>query len=250
MNDRARRAFGPNLHIEGDALFFAGWWQMAFRIAPGTFILRNEETPDESTVIEEMAEELAAASLETVGHDLPMIYPITYTEFTLPTGSWSVWSDSLATAESALAERAGAESFLTDAPGRSESNPPVALSPELGGARRIGGLAPSIVLTIGVDSEKARHLEAALPECRFIARAFGEITPDGCGALIPTLLVVDAAEPVGREFIMEHRAAACGRFTPVVALTEAAEVPLGADVAVHPDLAVIAGVDAIRSLLP
>lgn len=250
VNEGARRGFGPTVHIEGDGLLLAGWWQLGFRISPNTFILREEEPPEDTKVIEELAEELAAAGLEIVGHDLPLIYPITYTEFTLPTGSWSVWSDSLVTAESALAARAGGESFFGQGAGASESAPPAGLSAELGGARRIAGLAPSMILTVGLPEEGARRLEAAMPECRFVVKAFGEITPDGCGTLIPTVLVVDAGDPTGVEFIMEHRASACGRFIPTVAVTSSDAVPLGADIAVGPDLGSPEGVEAIRGLLP
>lgn len=249
VNEGARRGFGPSVHIEGDGFLLGGWWQLAFRIAPGTFILREEEPPDETEAVGQLAEELAGAGLGVVGHDLPLIYPITYTEFTLATGSWAVWSTSLADAEAALSARAGADSFFGESPGPSDSAPPAGLSAELGGARRIAGLAPSMVLTVGLPEGRARQLEAAIPECRFVVKAFGEITPDACGTLIPTVLVVDAADPAGLEFIMEHRASACGRFIPTVALTVSDSVPLGADIAVDPQLTPL-GVEAIRGLLP
>ena len=31
VNEGAKRAFGPTLHVEGDYLFFDGWWQTATR---------------------------------------------------------------------------------------------------------------------------------------------------------------------------------------------------------------------------
>ena len=89
-----------------------------------------------------------------------------------------------------------------------------------------------------------------LPECRFESRALEAVTPDVCGSLLPTLMLVDATAPTGREFIMEMRAAACGRVIPVVALTPDGSVPLGADIAVDPTTPPLTWVQRIRALLP
>jgi hypothetical protein len=101
-----------------------------------------------------------------------------------------------------------------------------------------------------VDQAVADDLAAALADCRFVSKPLTEVTPDACGSLLPTLMVIDATTPVGREFIMELRAAACGRVVPVVALTNDAGVPLGADLAFAPDSAPITWVQPIRALLP
>jgi len=106
-----------------------------------------------------------------------------------------------------------------------------------------------VVLTIGVDEDRTRALEGNLLECRFVTRTFDDITPEMCGGIIPTVVVIDATEQTGKEFVMELRAAACGRFLPVAAVTTDRQVPLGADVALDPSNT-DAWVDPIRRLLP
>jgi len=70
-----------------------------------------------------------------------------------------------------------------------------------------------------------------------------------CGAIIPTVVLIDATGQTGREFVMELRAVACGRFLPVAAVTSDTQVPLGADVALDPSDP-DTWVDPIRRLLP
>lgn len=245
----ARQGFGPNVHIEGDCLFIEGWWQAVFRIAPQCFAVRNEEPPSHPDILQVVSERLQELGLSVVDSNPDRLYAITYTEIALGLVPWQVWSTEKAAADQALAERAGKDAFLADyttevSPTEADYN-----TAELGGARRVAGLPPSVVLAIGVDDDATKALQAHLTDCRFESRAFGTIQPEMCGSLIPTLVVIDATEPVGQEFVMELRAAACGRFLPVAALTPAAQVPLGADIALNPaDPA--SWVEPLRRLLP
>ena len=248
VNEGAKRAFGPTLHVEGDYLFFDGWWQAAIRISPHTFAIRSEDPPEETDFAERVAAALAARGLQDVGTDFPIIGAITYSEIALPPVVWSVWAPDAETGGAELNERAGRDAFLGD-----ETSPvPVEAdySAELGGARRLSGLPPSLVLALGVESATTQDLAAVLPECRFESRALEAVTPDVCGSLLPTLMLVDATAQTGREFIMEMRAAACGRVIPVVALTPDGAVPLGADIAVDPATPPLTWVQRIRALLP
>jgi hypothetical protein len=247
VNEGAKRAFGPTLHVEGDYQFFDGWWQAAIRITQQTFAIRSEEPPDETDVAEQVGTALAARGLQDLGTDFPIIGAITYSEIALPPVVWTVWAPDAEIGGAELNERAGRDAFLGD-----ETSPvptDADYSAELGGARRLSGLPPSLVLALGVDAATTQDLAAVLPECRFESRALEAVTPDVCGSLLPTLILVDATAQTAREFIMEMRAAACGRVIPVVALTPD-EVPLGADIAVDPATPPLTWVQRIRALLP
>ncbi len=247
-DEGAKRAFGPTLHIEGDILFFDGFWQAGLRVSPNTLAIRAEEPPDKTDALERAADLLAARGLTDVGSDYPLVGVITYGEIALGPVAWNVWSIDAATASADLTERAGRDTFLGD---DLKAEPEEAdYSAELGGARRLSGLPPSLVLTLGVAHETVDAVAAVLPDCRFVSKPLDEVTPDACGSLLPTLMVVDATTPVGREFVMELRAAACGRLVPVVALTDDGELPLGADVAFAPGSAPVDWVQPIRALLP
>ncbi len=244
-----RRAFGPTLHVEGDALFLAGWWHAAFRVAPDTFIVRNEEPPAPSAALAQLADELSARALHEVGVDLPLIQPVTYVELSLGSVSWTLWASDRASGEEALAARTSGDSFLTET---SSAGPGATtdVSTEWGGARRLAGLPPSVVLAVGLDAGRAEELRACLPDCSVEARAFEEITPDACGSLLPALVLVDATNSTGRDFVMELRASACGRFLPVAAVTEGTEPPLGAEEAIDATRPVSTWVETLRRLLP
>ncbi|MDQ6615394.1 MAG: hypothetical protein M3083_11775 [Actinomycetota bacterium] len=243
----ARRAFGPEVHVEGDALFLAGWWQTAFRVAPGVFMLRNEEPPDGSSVIEHLAEALSAAGLNEVGVDLPAMTLIVYTELTLADVSWTLWAADLPSGEQALEKRVTAESVF-GGPASQASEPD--LGGELGGARRLAGLAPWVILTVGLDSAVVDQLEAGLAECRFVSRGFSDIGPDGCGTLMPTLIMVDATEEVGRDFVEGLRSDVFCRFLPVAAVTPELQLPSGADISFDPSTPPGAWVEPLRRILP
>ena len=231
--DGAREAFGPTLHIEGDVLFLSGWWQAALRLAPDAFIVRNEPPREDSPVIEQVSEALAARGLREVGTGHPLIQPITYAELSLAGVEWSLWAPDAEIGERVLADRAGAESVPRDLapPDLAEVGD---FGSELEGARRIAGLPPSVVLTVGLAPDRVRELQVVLPECRFESRDLGEMAPEECGNLRPGLVVIDATGRAGREFVMELRAAACGRFLPVAAVTDAGGPPPGADIALDP----------------
>ena len=243
-----KTAFGPSLHIETDCLFFDGWWQAAFRISPDVFSIRNEPPPRETNVQELVAKELSDRGLVIVDTNPPLLYAITYTEIALGLVAWDIWAVDLPTANAALSARAGDDAFLgdysTDEPFKEAD-----YTAELGGARMLAGLPPSIVLTIGIDEERTRAIQGHLSDCRFVTHTFDTITPEMCGGIIPTVVVVDTSEQTGKEFVMELRAAACGRFLPVVAVTADTVVPLGADIALDP-AEPATWVEPIRRLLP
>ena len=247
----AKRSFGPTLHIEGDTLFLSGWWHAAFRVSDDVFAVRNEEPREEAPALAELVEALEGLGLSEVAVDHPLIQPITYTEMSLGQVSWAIWAVELAVAEQALVTRAGAETFLTDSPFAEPEEPVSAdFSAELGGARRVAGLPASLILTVGVEPTQAQELVAAMSDCRVESRSFAEFPPSACGALIPGVIVVDASDRTGREFIMELRTEACGRFLPVVALSESEELPLGADEVLDPRQPPAAWVAPLRALLP
>jgi hypothetical protein len=246
VHEGARTAFGPSLHLEGDCLFFDGWWQASFRISPLAFAVRNEDAPRETDVLKDVALELSGLGMQPVDTNPSLLYAITYTEIALGLVQWQVWAADAASANAAIAARAGADAFLND---YTDEFKEADYSAEIGGARRTAGLPPSIVLTVGVDQEETRALQAHMSDCRFETRTFDTITPEMCGSIIPTVVVIDASEQKGKEFVMELRAAACGRFLPVAAITPDMQVPLGADIALDP-VDPNAWVDPIRRLLP
>ncbi|HVE47348.1 MAG TPA: hypothetical protein VNA57_11460 [Acidimicrobiales bacterium] len=250
----ARKAFGPMLHIEGDNLYLDGWWQAAMRIADNTFIVRDEEPPVETTLMADLKAALTGKGLEQVGADLPGVTMITYTEFTLGGASWIVWAPDLATGELNLNARVTRETFFEEAESAEsglvgDESHLVGSSAELGGARRIAGLPPALVLAIGVQGDTAKQLEAVLSGCQVKTVPF-DAGLDTCSRIIPTLVVVDATDQAGLNFIMELRVAACGRFLPVAALTPSSEVPLGAEVVLDPTADPAGWVPPLRALLP
>jgi hypothetical protein len=247
VEEGAKRAFGPSLHIEGDVLFYDGWWQASVRVSPRVFAVRAEEPPDDAAVLQRLTDSLAAKRLDDVGTDYPLVAVITYCEIALGPVAWSVWAPDADTAQADLHERVGRDALFGDEVSPKPVEPDY--SAELGGARRLSGLPASLVLTLGIDADRTAALAEALTDCRFESRPLEAVTPDVCGSLLPTLMLVDATTQAGVEFIMEMRAAACGRFVPVVAVTGAG-VPLGADVAVDPASPPATWAEPIRRLLP
>lgn len=248
MHEGAQTAFSPNLHLEHDCLFFDGWWQACFRISPEVFSIRNEPPPRETNLADRLRETLTGLGLKHVDTSPDLLYTITYTEIALGLVAWDIYAADKATADAALAARAGADAFLgdydTDEPFKEAD-----YTAELGGARMLAGLPPSVVLTVGVDEDSARVLQNHMSDCRFVTHTFDTIQPEMCGAIIPTVVLVDASQQVGKEFVMELRAAACGRFLPVAAVTPDKVVPLGADMALDPSNP-DSWVDPIRRVLP
>ncbi|HET7489232.1 MAG TPA: hypothetical protein VFJ85_14975 [Acidimicrobiales bacterium] len=245
LRQGAKRGFGPTLHIEGDALMLHGWWHTAYRVTDEVIAVRNEEPREEAPVLDDLIAALEAKGLLRVAIDPPLIQPITYTELSLGQVSWALWAPDPDTGQRALEAKAGEETFLSDNPFQEAD-----WTAELGGARRVAGLPTALVLTVGVEQEQAEALGAALGDCRMEIRTFEEFPPSSCGALIPGAIVVDATGDRGREFIMELRTEACGRFIPVAALTDSAGPPPGADEVLHPAAPPAAWVPVVRSLLP
>ena len=110
------------------------------------------------------------------------------------------------------------------------------------------GVSVTVVVAVGLGTATLDQLRLAVPECRFESVSL-DVALDACGPLHPALVIVDATTQEGREFIMEFRADACGRFLPVVALTHD-ELPLGADLALAPDQDPNGWAEPIRQLLP
>lgn len=244
-----RASYGPSLHIEGDILYLFGWWHLAFRLAPNAFMIRNDDGEEETRFIEMVGDCLAKRGLLKVRDDHPLVQAITYTEMSLAGPSWSIWATDVKRGDTALAAKAGADSIPR---GLIEEDLQEVrdFSAEMEGARRIAGLAPSVVLTVGVEPDRVLALQVALPECRFEQRQFGEIRPEACSTVSPALALVEASEQQGREFIMELRAVACGRFLPVAAVSRTSERPLGADVALSPADPADTWKEALVKLLP
>ena len=247
----SKRAFGPTLHVEANTLMLHGWWHAALRISPDVYAVRNEPPREEAPALEDLMAALRERGLSEVAVDHPLIQPITYTEISLGQVSWALWAPDLATGTEALTAKAGAETFFSDQYHIVETEEPVSadFSAELGGARRVAGLPAALVLTVGVDEQKAKELHAALDDTRLEVRTFEEFPPNACGALIPGVVVVDATADTGREFIMELRTEACGRFIPIAAVTDGG-APLGADAALDPRAGGADWAASVRNLLP
>lgn len=231
--DGAADPRSEGLHVEQDALLYQGWWQVAFRVTPDVFLVRAEPAPDGSDISERVAEVMRRRSLQPIPGEHPIVLAITYTDLSLAGANWEVWARDRDAAESALAARAGAETLPRDLL-EDDYATVDGLNIQLEGARRIAGLPPTVIVTVGLDRQVVYSLEAALPEARFEARELGAIAPEACGDLHPTLIIVDSSERAGGDFIMELRAAACGRFLPVAAVSTAAAPPPGADIVLDP----------------
>lgn len=226
----ARSAFGPSVHVEGDALMFDGWWAVAYRVSARTVIVRDEPTPAESTAPTDVAVALAARGLTAVGVDLPAITLLTYTALDLGYAPWVLWSTDLATGEADLNAKAGEDTSLSafspPAPAFGSFDPA-----QVRGARRTAGVPTCMVLTVGLSDAQLTPLRDGLLDCQFEHRAFGDIEPDGCAAVLPTVVLVDATATVGQAFVVDLHARH-GVIGPVVALTDGGCMQDGADATV------------------
>ncbi|MEO6121678.1 MAG: DUF4136 domain-containing protein [Acidimicrobiales bacterium] len=246
LADGAVQAFGSQLHIEGDCLVFDGWWKVAFRVAPRTFALRQDSPPDDTTTVDDLAARLAAQGLQEVPANPSLLVAITYSVIDLGLADWTIWSTDLATADADLATRAGVDTFFGDAPG--EGTRETDFSAGIGGFRRLAGLAPLVVLCVGVDEAAATALSDALGNCHVELRALGAISPQDCGSLTPNLALVDATSDEGEGFLVALRGTECGRLLPLIALRESPSA--AADVTLSPDEDPTAWAEHIHSLLP
>lgn len=243
----AVHTFGSTLHVEGDTLALGGWWKAAFRVTPNTFAVREEPPPEPSAAIGELEECLRSHGLRPVGADPSLLVAITYTALDLGAADWAVWSVSQATAEADLAARAGIDSFFDDGPTAAPS--PSVHEAQRGGARRTAGLAPLVIVAVGIDKAAVDAMAGALGNCRIEARAFGQIDPEACISLMPDLTFVDATSATGITFALGLRATARGASLPMIALgPDGAWTP--ADVTIGPDETPEEWADHIRRLLP
>lgn len=235
------------LHIEEDALIVAGWWHAVIRLTAEAFIVRAEEYPDDPLVMTVIRDALSRAGFHDVGHD-PLILAMTYTQISTAGGEWTLWGADPEAAREALRDRVTAESE----PREFHEDPfqVRGMGPQLEGARRLAGLPPTVVVAVGIERDLFHSLEALLPECRFEYRSLGEIAPDACGELGPSAILVDTTTQDGAEFVMELRAAACGRFLPVAAVGMGTTPPLGADIVLDPLSPISSWRDRLRALLP
>jgi len=249
--DGARQGFGPTVNVEGDALLLDGWWHAAFRISPDTFMVRTDEAPGDTVALDTITAELKARGIGHVADELPLTTALAYAHLQLGTGvTWGLWATDRSAGEAALAARIDPDSSVQvyELAVDADQGQIADLSAGLEGARRLAGLPPSVIVVVGLDPDVFRQLQPSIPECRIEAVPLAA-GPDACGPLSPALVLVDATSQAGKEFIMEYRADACGRFLPVVALTNE-ELPLGADETLSPDLEPLKWVGLIRALLP
>jgi hypothetical protein len=226
----AGAAFGPSLHVEGDSLKLDGWWYLAYRVSSTTILVRDEAPPTVSTVGEDLAGELTARGLAPVGADLPAITLLTYTHLDLGYAPWVLWSVDLATGEADLNAKATEESSLQLGPTMTASIDS-ADSVYVRGARRTAGAPTHLVITIGLTGDRSHQLAEDLEDCQVERRAFGELEPADCGALFPTMVVIDATGLSGRAFVAELHECQCFA-GPLLAITAGGEMLAGADATV------------------
>lgn len=224
-------AFGPRLNVERGTLKLDGWWSVAFRVSDRTVILRDETPPADSSAVTDVAAALTARGMGAVGADLPAIGVLTYTNLDLGYAPWVLWSTDLATGEADLNARATEESFF-EAPATSGYSTVMDnVAANARGARRLAGDPTRVVLAVGVSEDAAEILRAGLGDCRLEVRALGGIEPDDCGALLPTLVLVDASASGGAAFVADLHAGGTVN-APVVAITPGAVMQPGADATV------------------
>jgi hypothetical protein len=251
----ARHAFGDKLHIEGDCLVFEGWWEAAFRVAPGTFALRDEAPPEPTDALDELQSRFEAAGLRQVTANPALMVAITYTAIDLGAAEWTYWSTDEATAEAALAARAGHDTFLDSlggtfdegAPVLATSTPASTYAAEMGGARRSAGLPALVILTVGVEDRIVSAMAEVLDDCRIESRSLGELDPHGWAALMPNLALVDATTAEGEAFIAALLTQ--GPSVPLVAVHPGGHFP-GTDATVDPSAPPEQWAHHLRALLP
>jgi len=230
LEEGSGAVFGPSLNVERGTLKLDGWWAVAYRVSDRTFILRDEETPSESTVLADVAAALTARGLTALGDDFPAITLLTYTILDLGYAPWSAWSLSRATGEADLNAKATEESFLGSG-SSSASMPEAANTDHARGARRVAGSPTRVLLVIGVSDDATAPLQDSFVDCRLESRSFGEIEPADCGSLLPTLILVDATRPDAGTFLVELRASTSVS-APVVAITRNGEMRADVDATV------------------
>lgn len=241
-------AFGPTLHTERGMLKVEGWWVLAYRITERTLLVRDEEGPTGPQPAFDLATALRAAGLTAVGADLPAISAVTYVNLDLGFAPWMLWSTDVATGEADLNDKATEESFLEGGTGSSAPPTEGSGTEQARGARRLAGEEAAVMLTIGVSPDRVAALRDGLDDCRVEARRPEEIEPAGCGALLPTIVMVDATVPAGVAYVASLHTS--GAVTgPIVALTPVGEMCAGADATLNADDPPEAWLDLLRGLL-
>lgn len=242
-------AFGEKLHVEGDTLAFDGWWKAAFRVTRNTFAVREEPLPEPSRLMDDLAECLRQHGMRVVGADPTLLVAITYTVLDLGVADWTVWSTNQLSAEADLAARAGIDTFFDDVPPVGPATTPRVHEAQRGGARRTAGLAPLVIVAVGIEKAAVDAMAAALGTCRIEARGVDDIDPEGCCTLLPDLAFVDATTAAGMMFVLGLRATSGGESMPLVAIA-----PSGtwtpADVNVSPSESPDEWAAHVRDLLP
>lgn len=242
----ARAGSVPGLLVDGDLLYVEGWWHAALRIADDVFIVRAEAPPRSTLVLELLAASLKQAGLRPVpGGDNPLINPITFTTGDVSGLEWDLWAPSESLGAAAITQRAGGEPGSTsgfdlvgvfETAGRplSENLPGNQgdISAEFAESLMGDGTPAPVVLAVGLLDDHVSGLRDALPACKLESRSIEEAV-SACGIIKPDLVVVDASTDRGRNFLLEFRAEACGRFVPVAAVTRD-PVPPGADTTLEP----------------
>ena len=230
LEDGSGAVFSTSLNVERGCLKLDGWWSAAFRVTARTVLVRDEEPPGDSTVAADLAAALTARGLTPLGADFPAIVLLTYTVLDLGYAPWVLWSTDRATGEADLNAKATEESFLEGGP-TSGAMPEPQNTDHARGGRRVAGSPTRVLLTVGVGAEVTTALDGALDDCNVERRAFGEIAPDDCGSLLPTLVLIDATGRAGAAFILELQMSDAVR-APVVAVTSGGEMCAGADATV------------------
>jgi len=230
LEDGSGAVFSPTLNVERGCLKLDGWWSTAYRISGRTVLVRDEPAPDDSAIVADLAAALTARGLAPLGADFPAIVLLTYTVLDLGYAPWALWSTDRATGEAELNARATEESFLEGGPA-SGGMPEPQNTDHARGGRRVAGLPTRVLLAVGLPDEATTALEDGLADCRIERRAFGEIAPDECGSLLPTLVLVDATGPAGSQFVLAVQSSDAVR-APVVAVTTGGEMRAGADATV------------------
>lgn len=242
-------AFGSKLHVEGDTLAFDGWWKAAFRIARTTIAVREEPVPEPSTALDGLVDCLRAHGLRPVGADPSMLVAITYTVLDLGVADWTVWSTNQTTAEADLAARAGIDTFFDSPATAAPAISPSVHEAQRGGARRTAGLAPLVIVAVGIDKAALDAMAATLGTCRIEARSLDDIDPAGCDALLPDLVFVDATSAAGLLFTLGLRGTTRGESLPLVTVApEGTWTP--ADATVSPTDTPEDWAGTLRRLLP
>lgn len=244
----ARHGRSGDLYVEGDVLYVNGWWQAAMRVANDVFILRTEAPPVPVPAVDALSEVLRRRGLEEIPGEHPLIEAVTYAELSLVGVGWTLWAPDAARGEQALGHRAAPESRVEDWTPSASDHPAVGDLSGQFAASLVGGLPPSVILAIGLDDDTVEVLREVASACRVETSEPGGAVA-ACGRIVPHLVIIDAQEQPGRNFLLEFRREACGRHVPIAAVTTE-EVPRGADTALDPRKPPSWWQDQLQRLLP